>query len=245
MLLIINILAGGLVGILINYLSDVFPVSRGFTRPGCAKCSHPYTLREYVTFTHCPQCGAKRSKRSFIVLMAAVIICLLLNYFPFSTLSFWASLPLLLFLGVIVVIDVEHRVVLIETSIVGFGLCLVYGIVLHGIPRTLVGGLVGFLIMILFYLLGLAYVKIAGRLRHSQIDEVAFGFGDVMAGAFLGLLLGWPSVFQAILIAIFSFGAYSLIYITILLISKRYQAFSAALAFTPFLILGTIATFYL
>ncbi|HSN94271.1 MAG TPA: hypothetical protein VLR89_04325, partial [Anaerolineaceae bacterium] len=115
----------------------------------------------------------------------------------------------------------------------------------HGLPRTLVGGLVGFLITILFYLLGIAYVKIAGKARHQVIDEVAFGFGDVLAGTFLGLLLGWPLVFGAILTAIFTFGAYSLIYIVSLLISKRYNAFASALPFTPFLVLGTIVLFYL
>ena len=245
MLLILNVVVGGLVGVLINYLSDVLPVSRRISRPVCTCCSHPYTMRDYLMLNNCSQCGNKRSKRSFFVVSIAILICILLDYFPFSTLSFWASLPILIFLGVIAVIDIEHRVVLLETSIFGFVLFLVYGIILHGLARTIMGGLVGFLITILFYLLGIAYVKIAGKARHQVIDEVAFGFGDVFAGTFLGLLLGWPSVFGAIIIAIFTFGAYSLIYIVALLITKRYNAFSSALAFTPFLVLGTIVLFYL
>ena len=245
MLLILKVIVGGLVGILINYLSDVLPVSRRITRPVCAGCSHPYSMRDYLMLNNCSQCGNKRSKRFFIVLIIAIVICILLNYFPFSTLSFWATLPILIFLGVITVIDIEHRVVLIETSIFGFVLFLVYGIILNGLARTIMGGLVGFLITILFYLLGIAYVKIAGKLRHQVIDEVAFGFGDVLAGTFLGLLLGWPSIFGAIIFAIFTFGAYSLIYIVSLLISKRYNAFSTALPFTPFLVLGTVVLFYI
>lgn len=245
MSLIINIIIGGLVGILINYLSDVLPASRRFTRPTCKNCSHPYSLGDYLTINKCPHCGTNRSKRTFIVLIAAILICILLNYFPFAILSFWATLPILIFLGVILVIDIEHRAVLIETSIFGFVLLLIYGIILNGIARALMGGLVGFLITILFYFLGIAYVKIAGKVRHQVIDEVAFGFGDVLAATFLGLLLGWPSIFGAIIIAIFSFGAYSLIYIFTLLKSKRYSAFANALAFTPFLILGTIVMFYL
>ena len=245
MSLIIKIIIGGLVGILINYLSDVLPISRRFTRPICKTCSYPYTVSDYLKLNRCPQCGAKRSNRSFIVLFVVIIICILLYFFPFASLSFWATIPILTFLGMILVIDIEHRVVLIETSIFGFVLFLVYGIILRGLAITIMGGLVGFLITILFYGLGIAYVKIAGKLRHQVIDEVAFGFGDVLAGTFLGLLLGWPSVFGAIIIAIFTFGAYSLIYIIILLKSKRYSAFSNALAFTPFLILGTIVLFYL
>ena len=245
MLLIINVLVGWLVGILINYLSDVLPATRRITRPICTACSHPYSMRDYLMLNNCSHCGAGRSKRSFFVVIIAILICILLDYFPFSRLSFWETLPVLIFLGVITVIDIEHRVVLIETSIFGFILFLLYGIILNGLLRTIMGGLVGFLITILFYFLGIAYVRIAGKVRHQVIDEVAFGFGDVLAGTFLGLLLGWPSVFGAIIIAIFTFGTYSLIYIVTLLISKRYSAFSNALAFTPFLVLGTIVLFYL
>jgi len=120
MLLILNVIIGGIVGILINYFSDVLPISRRFTRPVCTCCSHPYSIRDYLIFNNCSQCGTGRSKRSFIVLIIAIVVCILLNYFPFSTLSFWATLPVLIFLGVILVIDIEHRVVLIETSIFGF-----------------------------------------------------------------------------------------------------------------------------
>lgn len=243
-MLIVNGIVGALICILINYLSDVLPVTRRFTRPVCRICNHPYSIREYLLFSKCSNCEAGRSKRSIIVLISSIFICILLNYFPLSTLSFWATLPILIFLGVILVIDIEHRVVLIETSIFGFVLFLVYGIILNGLLRTIFGGLVGFLITLLFYLLGIAYVKIAGKLRHQEIEEVAFGFGDVMAGTFLGLLIGWPSVFRAIIIAIFAFGAYSLAIILGLLITKRYSAFSTALPFTPFLVLGTIVMFY-
>jgi len=245
MSLIINMVVGVVVGLVINYLSDVLPVFRRFTRPVCPSCGQPFSLSNYLSFNKCSHCGTKRSNRSFIVLITAIVISILLYFFPFSGLSFWATIPILTFLGVIVVIDIEHRAVLLETSFFGFVLFLIYGIILHGLVKTIMGGLVGFLITILFYGLGIAYVKIAGKLRHQAIDEVAFGFGDVFAGTFLGLLLGWSSVFGAIIIAIFTFGAYSLIYIVSLLISKRYNAFASALPFTPFLVLGTIVIFYL
>jgi len=58
-------------------------------------------------------------------------------------------------------------------------------------------------------------------------------------------LAGWPAVVGAIIIAILAFGAYSLIYILILLITKKYSAFTSALPFAPFLILGLIVIFYL
>lgn len=245
MSLIINVFIGILVGLLINYLADVLPVSRKLSRPVCCVCQQPYSLKDYLLFRKCPRCSKRALIRPIIVLVVSVAACVLLKYFPFAGLGFWATLPILLLLGVIVVIDIEHRLVLIETSIAGFVLFLAYGIILHGIKMTLFGGLGGFLIMLVFFIFGLVFSKVIGKIRHKEIDEVAFGFGDVSAGTIIGLLCGWPAVVGAIIIAILAFGAYALIYILVLLITRKYSAFSSALPFAPFLILGLIVIYYL
>ena len=245
MSLIFNTIVGVIIGILINYFSDVLPDSRRISRPLCSACQQPYTLKDYLLFGRCSKCGKKASIRSIIVLIVTIAVCILLKYFPFAGLSFWATLPILLLLGVIVVIDIEHHLVLIETSLLGFVLLLIYGIILYGLKITLLGGLAGFLIMLIFFIFGLVFSKVIGKIRHREIDEVAFGFGDVSAGTIIGLLTGWPAVIGAIIIAILAFGAYSLIYIIVLLITKKYSAFTSALPFAPFLILGLIVIFYL
>lgn len=245
MKLILNIITGGICGILINYFSDVLPVSRRISRPKCKACDQPFTLKNYLLSYKCSKCGHWRSARVFIVLVGAVIICILLNYFPFSVFSFWATLPILLYMGVVLVIDIEHRVVLLETSILGFTICLIYGIILRGLAKTLFGALGGFAIMLLFYLLGLAFNAIMGKLRHQKMEEVAFGFGDVSMGTILGLLMGWPSIAGAFIISILTFGIFSLLFILGLILTKRYHAFTSALPFVPFLILGAVVLFYL
>ena len=143
------------------------------------------------------------------------------------------------------VIDIEHRLVLTQTTIFGFVLLFLYGIRMHALLSTVFGALAGFLIMLIFYILGIAYTKIAGKLRHQKIDEVAFGFGDVCLGTILGLLTGWPLIVGAIIISILASSAFSLVLIFALLLTKRYHAFSNTLPFTTFLILGAIAVFYL
>lgn len=183
--------------------------------------------------------------RSVVVLIGSVIVCILLNYFPFSTLGFWAALPIVIYLGVILVIDIEHHAVLIESSLFGLALFLAYGIGLNGFRGALTGALAGFLIMLVFFFFGLAFSKIIGALRHRTIDEVVFGFGDVSLGTILGLLVGWPLVAGAVAIAILVFEVFTLFFFIVLLISKKYQAFASALPFTPFLILGAVAIFYL
>lgn len=236
---------GGIVGILINYFSDVLPVFRRFTLPVCKECSQPYSIKEYLLSSKCSTCGKRVSTRSIIVLICSILICIFLEYFPLSTLSFWAVLPILVFLGVIMVIDIEHRVVLFQTSIFGFVLFLLYGIGLHGFLSTIYGTLAGCLMMLIFYFLGIAVTKIAGKLKHQKIDQVAFGLGDVWIGTILGLLTGWPFIIGAIFISILASAAFSIVLLVVLFLSKRYRAFASTLPFTTFLILGAIAIFYL
>jgi len=99
--------------------------------------------------------------------------------------------------------------------------------------------------MLSFYYLGIAFTKIAGKLRHQKIDEVAFGFGDVCLGTILGLLTGWPSIVGAFFISILAFVAFSFVLFFALFLAKKYHAFSNTLPFTTFLIIGVIAIFYL
>ena len=245
MTLAINAIVGEFIGMLINYLSDVLPVSRRFTKPLCKVCSQPFSVKDYLATYRCSHCGSRKPARSIFVLICSVVVCMLLTYFPFSTLSFWATLPILIYMGVILVIDIEHHLVLIETSIFGFVLFLGYGMILNGVRSTLTGALAGLLIMLAFYFVGLAFSKIIGALRHQALDEVVFGFGDVCLGVVLGLLTGWPLIVGAITIAIIVFEVFTLIFFIALMISKKYQAFSSALPFTPFLILGAVAIFYL
>ena len=238
-------IAGGITGILINYFSDVLPVFRRIAQPLCKVCNQPYSIKDYLFSCRCSKCGNKMSTRSIIVLISVIVISILLKFFPFSILGFWETLPILIFLGVIMVIDIEHRIVMLQTSIFGFIFFFLYGIRLHGLSNTIFGALAGFLIMLIFYFLGIAVTKIAGKLKHQEIGEVAFGFGDVWIGTILGLLTGWPLIVGAIFISIFTSALFSLVLIFVLILAKRYRAFANTLPFTTFLILGSIAIFYL
>jgi hypothetical protein len=169
-----------------------------------------------------------------------VVVCVALVLFTISGLPWPAWLPLLVFLGVIFVVDLEHRLVLFETSLFGLAICFVYGWVLHGLSATLLGGLGGLGIMLAFFLLGAVFSRIVGALRGRALGEVAFGFGDVFAGTFLGLLTGWPLIAGAIVLGLLSFAVFSVVYLLVLVLTKRYNAFANALPLTPFLILGAV-----
>lgn len=214
--------------------------------PACLpRMQPPLSDQRLPSLLPCPHCGHKQPKRHFVVLITSVILCVLLQFFPLHGLNFWATIPLLIYLGVIVVIDLEHRLVLVETSLFGLILMLGYGITIHGFLNALRGALGGMLIMLALFLLGMALGKVVGILRHKAISEVPFGFGDVVFGTILGLLCGWPSIAAGLLLGIILFSAYSVLWLISLILTRRYKSFTNAQALTPFLILGSIILFYL
>lgn len=241
----LQIFIGFTLGLIINYIADVLPSSRRLTYPVCRKCQNPFPLKSYLFGRSCPACGQTRKARFFIIIILSIALSILLSFFQFANLSYWAALPLLVYFGVIVVIDMEHRLVLFETTLFGFVLLSVYGILLRGVLPTFFGALGGFFITFLFYWLGIGFTKLMGRLRGQTINTVAFGFGDVSLGTVLGLLTGWPGILGAIIIALLSFGVFSLLYLLVLLATKRYKSFASALPFAPFLVLGVIVMYYL
>lgn len=242
--LIVNVIIGALVGIIINYLADVLPITRKLSRPVCLNCGKPFGFKEYMFSFKCAKCSTKTPLRVVIVLVLAIVCCVLIDFFPIGILSFWAMLPLILFLGVILVIDIEYRIVLQETSYIGLALMFVYGIILHGFLPTLFGGLAGLVIMVGLYLLGILFNKVMSKIRGQEIDEVALGFGDVYVTTFLGFLTGWPAIIAVLLLAILASGVFSLFYILIKSIFRKYQSFSA-IPYTPFLILAAVAILYI
>lgn len=243
--LALSVPVGLLAGILINYFADVLPATRRLIRPACPTCGQAYTLRDYLLARRCSHCGAKRPARRWIVLAVAVILSGLMAIFPLPRLGYWGSLPLAIYLGVVAVIDIEHHLVLVETSLFGLVLCFIYGVIMRGWLPTLRGGLGGLAVMLVLFFTGILFSKIVGTLRGRNVSQVAFGFGDVFAGAFLGLLTGWPLIAGAIAVGMLVFAAYSLVYIAVLLVTKRYSAFASALPLAPFLILGAVVMLYL
>ena len=238
-------IVGIALGITINYFSDILPGPTKSLTPSCATCKHPLSVKDYLFRMCCSQCGTKRPAKFYIVIITTLVISCLMYFFPPYRLGFWAALPVLAFLGVVFVIDVEHRVVLFETTVFGFVLFLVYGFLFHSWKTVLFGFLGGLGITLLFYFFGILVSKLVSIIQKKTVTEVAFGLGDVMAATVFGLLVGWPAIAGVIIIAIVSFALVSVITLILLIATKKYSAFSNALPFVPFLILGVIVVYYL
>jgi leader peptidase (prepilin peptidase)/N-methyltransferase len=249
--LVIPLLLGWLSGWLVNILADVLPFSRKFSHPVCPVCQAKFKWTDYLLFRNCTNCGKRRSLRMLIVQAVMTVAPVLIWIFPGQTLPFPLAFILLVYLVVILVIDLEHRLILHPVSIVGAVLGLGIGIFLrgqnsitYGITSTLLGGAAGFGVMLVFYFIGELFVKRMAKTRGLSSNEVALGFGDVNLSGILGLLLGWQAIFACLFFAILAGGLVSLVIILGMLIAKKYKAFTA-IPYAPFLILSAIYFLFL
>lgn len=239
--IVVPILSGWLAALLVNYLSDVLPATRKLTNPTCQHCAAKKAWTDYLLLKGCTVCGKARSWRTWLVQLFGVVASLYIWFVPPKGLNYWLGFILLIYLAVVFVIDVEHRLILHPVSYVGIVVGLIIGIILHGIQATLIGGAVGFGVMYLLYFMGVLFARrMARRQGETAIEEGdALGFGDVNLAGIVGLILGWPLISFGILAAILAGGVVSLLLILGMLLLKRYQAF-AAIPYAPFLILGVV-----
>ena len=234
---------GLLAGWVVNYLSDVLPMTRRFSRPACPHCGAAFFTADYLLLRPCPSCGKARSWRTYITQAILFLGTAFIWISPPKSLNFWMAYILLIYLAVVFVIDLEHRLILHPVSLTGAVLGLVIGTTVHGLPTALIGGAVGFGVMLALYYLGEAFARFMSKRRGQEIDEVALGFGDVNLAGVIGLMLGWPLIVFGLLFAILLGGAFSLLFVVFMMSRKKYEAFSA-IPYAPFLVLSVIYVFY-
>lgn len=258
-LFILPILAGLLAGWLVNYLADVLPVTRRFSQPTCGYCNTSLSLGRYLSLAACPSCGKRRSLRVWIVQFLGLAASLWLWFLPptkFTSiisdplLAYLAGLFLLTYFGVVFVIDLEHRLILHPVSIFGAVLGLVIGWLFHGPGPTLLGGLAGFGIMLVFYLLGTLFTRIRARKMRAagqgSDDEEALGAGDVILAGVLGLILGWPLIWFGLLVGILLGGLITIPMLVIILVARRYKqdAWMTFIPYGPFFLISATLIIY-
>lgn len=235
---------GWATGILVNYLSDVLPRTRRLSAPTCGHCGQTQVNLAFFIFPkRCIACNHGRGKRVWLVEAIYIAAAMLTWLSPGRHVNFPIGWLLLAYLGLVAVIDIEHRVILHQVSLAGAIGCLVIGSYLHGIGRTLIGGAVGFSIMLLLYYFGILLV----RLRYRNVEgapEEGLGFGDVNLSGIIGLVLGWPGVVAGLVAAILSAGLASLIFLILMVVRRRYSA-NLAIPYGPFLVLGVVYLLFL
>jgi prepilin signal peptidase PulO-like enzyme (type II secretory pathway) len=241
---ILAVLPGWLCGALVNYIADVLPLRRRLAKPFCIQCDSTQPWLNYLLWPRkCSTCGLRRNIRVWVVEIVYIAASVWMSIKPPVKVGFWMGLVILGFLGVVLLIDLEYRLIMHPVSIFGVVFGLVVGFINVGWWRSILGGVAGFAVMGLFYLLGVFIMKMVSRKRGQLVDDVALGFGDVNLSGVLGLMLGWPAILIGLVLAVFIAGIVSLVYIIIKLFTRKYHAFMA-LPYGPFLVIGALVLIY-
>jgi leader peptidase (prepilin peptidase)/N-methyltransferase len=233
-----NLIFSWVLALIVNYLSDVLPLTRSFTLPVCRPCQHKISILDYIALRKCSNCGSKRSTRTWVIQALIPLIFIWLMFKPAGRLNLWMSAIILGYFAVVAVIDYEHRAILYEESIVGAVIGLGAGYYLHGIVPTILGGVAGFGIMLVLYYLGILFARVLSHLRKQEYSDPGLGYGDVTLAGVLGLLLGWPGITAGLILGILLAGLVSAIYLVVLVITHRYTIFSS-IPYAPFLVIGS------
>jgi leader peptidase (prepilin peptidase)/N-methyltransferase len=245
--LILPIFLGIIAGYLINYLVDVLPIDIKLSHPVCKKldCQKRQNLKDYFLLRRCPQCGKLPSLRVYLVFLLTFCFTLYIWLSPPANIGFWIGFIVFIYLFLVALIDLETRLVLRPLSLIGLILFLLVGIYIRTWQETALGAAAGFVIMFFFYLLGVLFSRIRNKRLGTAADgEEALGSGDVTLATILGLLMGWPLIWFNLLSGILLAGAFSILLILGLFITKKYRSMMVFIAYGPFFIISAFILLY-
>ncbi len=243
--IVISVICGWLVGVIINYLSDTLPLYRKLNHPSCANCHEKYEYLHYLMGKNCNICEYNRSYRFWLVIISMILtVGYVLIIRDGTTVLTIFEILVFSYLTLITVIDLEHHLVLNITILTGVIVLGVIGIISHGWKISILGGLAGFVIMLLLYLVGQVYGRAISKKRGIEVDDV-LGFGDVSLSSVCGLLLGFPGVVTCIVLAIALGGLWSIGTIIIARIRKSPNPLMRYIAYAPFITLAAATLWFM
>jgi leader peptidase (prepilin peptidase)/N-methyltransferase len=243
----IAIPVGILLGGLVNWLADELPHHLSLSAPkypdGAPRPrSAWFGLSAYLSGSHLAAGGSRLGRRYPLVeLGMAVLFGYIALAYPVGARSlFWMIHVFTLML--ITVIDLEHRLILFVVIIPGCLLALLGSALTGRLPFQdyLLGGLLGFGVFFVMYLGGILFsVAIAGA-RGEPLDEVAFGYGDVMLATLAGFILGWQALIFAMFITVFAGAGGAIVFLVLRLVRKGEYEMFTALPYGQYIVLGTL-----
>lgn len=245
-LYVIIVLLGIEIGSFLNVCIDRLPWGRSIASPPshCDSCGTRLKVRDLVPiFSYllargrCRYCGSRVPRRvlAMEIITGALFGFLLWRYGltpDFGIAVFYSCVFL-----VLLMIDLEHKLIL---SIIVYPMMLIALLVstlyppdwyntlfTNGHPGFLLSSLIGGVSAFILFLI----IVIVSR--------GGMGFGDVNMAGMIGFILGFPLVFNAILLAIFGGGLFAIV-----LLALRLKGRKEGIPFGPFLALGAMATIY-
>ncbi len=226
------LLIGVLVGGLINVLADDLPARERPRIPHCPRCGYVYRPTRWLALSRrllggkCPECELRTRNRAIIVEIGTGLLFAVLPLFidPVVDLVIYTAYVGVLIL--VIVIDIEHRLILNSVTRVATICALIASVPLtdNNPLLAVTGAVAGFLFFLILFFLG-----------QRLFGPGALGFGDVTLSMTMGAMLGLQRVFFALILGIFLAGLWSIA----TLISGRLKL-RGYFAYGPFLAIGGI-----
>jgi leader peptidase (prepilin peptidase)/N-methyltransferase len=220
-------LIGLLVGGLLNVLADDLPARIRPKRPHCPNCDHVYGLTHWLAVSRrlqggkCPNCELPTRRRAIWLEIGTALVFAALPALiePGLELIIYTVYAAVLIL--VIVIDIEHRLILhvVTFPTTVFALIASNFLADNTLIASALGAVVGFVLFYLAYILG-----------RRLFGSGAFGFGDVTLAMTMGAMLGLHRVIFALVLGVLLGGLWSLVG----MITGRMTRFSY-FAYGPFL----------
>lgn len=235
MLTVVMALLGFLAGIVINSLADHLPHRRAVQRPSCPHCgqiyaaAHSSALLRRLTGAKCAGCEREAGRRHWLVeagtaLLFATLPWLLPEPTTMAIYAFYLAVLIL-----VIVIDLEHRLILHIVTFPVTAVALVASILLPNEIITIWSALVG-------AALGFLFFYAAYRLGQRLFGPGALGFGDVTLSMMMGAMLGFDRIIFALVIGILIGGVGSMG-----LVLARRRSLRSYVAYGPYLAVAGMA----
>lgn len=237
----IGIISGILFGLLIFIISLALPVKQLRTNKARLISFRYNNLIKYVhSITR-----SEIKQNGFGILISTcvcyIFLFLVLQSNVISSLSIIEISIVSTFIGLITLIDIFYHKIVIQLNIIFLVVNIYIGIGVHGITSTIIGGLVGFVLFSLIYLIGkILKSKIKKKCNYDIIAE-PLSFADLILGSSLSILVGWPLLPIFFIISFSLAGFLSLIKIGNDLLKSSYKPFQPY-AFAPFINFGALIT---
>ncbi len=171
-----------------------------------------------------------RLRAPIVVVVTALAFAVLVARFGVTIQFALTAIYTFVFL-VVLVTDLEHRlifdVVILPATLFA---AIASPLAQPNWRLPLLGGVSAFVIVLGIYL----FAEIFARARKIHISGGAFGQGDVKLAAFMGVVVGFPNVFPAILYTILLGGLGAFVFLAYQLVVHRRVALTAAIPYGPY-----------
>lgn len=226
-------LLGLLTGGVINMLADELPTRQRPGRPRCIQCQYRYGPPGWLALGRrmwgggrCPDCGLRTRRRALLVEGTTAISFAILPFFVEEPANLLFGALYVAILILVIVTDLEHRLILHAVTVPGTLLALVGSIFINGnsLLFALLGAVIGFVVFFAFFWLG-----------KTLFGPGALGFGDVTLSTMMGAMVGFPAIIFALTLGILLGGVLTFLFMLLGRLSLR-----SHVAYGPFLAVAGI-----